>query len=231
VAANLPCNTFDACRGVEAERTYKAFTVELQRRMANRWAVNASYTWSRLEGNFDLDYSPTSSVFNTSSFIQDGPGTNVQEPGRFGPLRQDRPHLFKLFVNVEPVAAVTLGGYLRVQSGTPWNARGQDSQGAAALFYLEPAGSHRNPTWTNLDLLAAYRFNIGRGASTTLEARLLNVFDSQTQLSTDSVQYLDSRTVAAPPYILPGTQLNRFFGTGNAFAPPRRLLLSALVSF
>ena len=51
--------------------------------------------------------------------------------------------------------------------------------------YLEPAGSHRNPTWTNLDLMAAYRVPLATRASVSLEARLLNVFDAQTQLSTD----------------------------------------------
>ncbi|HEY7511545.1 MAG TPA: TonB-dependent receptor [Vicinamibacteria bacterium] len=231
VAANLPCNTYAACRGIEAERKYKAFTVELQRRLVDRWSVNASYTWSRLEGNFDLDYSPTSSVFNTSSFIQDGPGTNIQEPGRDGPLRQDRPHLFKLFVNVQPVDALTLGGYLRVQSGTPWNARGQDSQGGAALYYLEPAGARRNPTWTNFDLLAAYRFPLGGGANLALEARLLNVFDTQTRLSTDSIQFLDTRTLSAAPFLQPGIVPNPFFGTADSYAPPRRFVVSALINF
>ena len=38
--------------------------------------------------------------FNTSSFIQDGPGTNVEDPNRFGPLFEDRPHVFKVFTLV-----------------------------------------------------------------------------------------------------------------------------------
>jgi carboxypeptidase family protein len=231
VAANLPCDTYAACRGIDAERKYKAFTVEMGRRMANRWSVNASYTWSRLEGNFDLDYSANSSVFNTSSFIQDGPGTNIQEEGRYGPLRQDRPHLLKVFANYEPVSPLTVGAYLRVQSGTPWNARGQDSQGTAALYYLEPAGSHRNPTWTNLDLLAAYRLKLGGRANATLEARLLNVFDSQTRLSTDSVRFLDTVTTAAAPFLAPGVVANPFFGTADSYAPPRRFVVSALLNF
>ena len=50
----------------------------MNRRLANHWSMTASYSWSRLDGNFDLDYSSVA-VFNTSSFIQDGPGTNVDE--------------------------------------------------------------------------------------------------------------------------------------------------------
>jgi hypothetical protein len=57
------------------------------------------------------------------------------------------------------------------------------------------------------------------------------VFDAQTRLSTDAQQYLDLRTTTTPPFIAPYQQPNPFFATGNAFAPPRRLYLSALVGF
>jgi hypothetical protein len=231
-AANLPCETFASCQNANAERTYKSFTLEVARRMAKRWSMNASYTWSRLEGNFDLDYAIVS-VFNTSSFIQDGPGDFVEEPNRFGPLREDRPHLFKLFVNVEPISHLTVGGYLRVQSGSPWNARGADTQSSAALNNLEPPGSHRNPTWTNFDLLANYRFRLSDRVSLMLEGRLLNAFNSQTQLSTDARQFLVVNRIPTPPYIgpYPESGLNPLFGTGDGFAPPRRLILSAQLAF
>ena len=155
VAANLPCVAFAACQSADARRTYRAFTVDVRRRLAGSWMSDISYTWSRFEGNFDLDYSLVP-VFNTSSFIQDGPGTNVEDPNRFGPLFEDRPHVFKVFTSYAATSRVTASGYLRVQSGTPWAARGRDWAGAV-LNYLEPAGSHRNPTWANLDLMAAYR--------------------------------------------------------------------------
>ncbi len=229
-AANLPCDLYASCRGFEAIRKYKAFTVEVNRRLANRWSANVSYTWSEFEGNFDLDYAGVA-IFNTSSFIQDGPGTNIQEAGRYGPLRQDRPHVFKLFANWMPISNLTLGGYLRVQSGTPWNARGQDTQGGAALYYLEPAGSHRNSSWTNLDLLASYRFKLSQRAGLTIEGRALNLFDSQTQLSTDSVQFTDTVRLSAPPYLAPGTIPNPNFGLANSFAPPLRMVLAARLDF
>ena len=230
-AANLPCTLFPACQGAVAKRKYQAATVEINRRFANKWSANVSYTWSKFEGNFDLDYGGETAIFNTSSFIQDGPGTNVQEPYRYGPLRQDRPHVFKLFANYEPVANLMLGGYLRIQSGTPWNARGQDSQGGSALYYLEPAGSHRNPTWTNLDLLASYRFKLSGRAALVVEARAFNLFNSQTQLSTDSVKYTDTVTLDDPPYIAPGTVPNAFYGTANSFAAGRRIVLAARLDF
>ena len=229
VAVNLPCAAFAACRGADAQRTYRAATIDLRRQLANRWMSDISYTWSRFEGNFDLDYS-TGSVFNTSSFIQDGPGTNVQDPNRFGPLFEDRPHVFKAFASYAASQKVTASGYLRVQSGTPWAARGRDWEGST-LNYLEPAGSHRNPTWANLDLMVAYKLPLSRRASVSVEARLLNAFNNQTQLSTDPQQYLDLRTLPNPPYFDSYLQPNPFFGTGNGFAPPRRLFIATVANF
>jgi hypothetical protein len=190
--------------------------------------TDISYTWSRFEGNFDLDYALVS-VFNTSSLIQDGPGTNVQDPNRFGPLFEDRPHVLKVFTTYAPTPSVGVSGYLRVQSGTPWAARARDWAGGV-LNYLEPAGSHRNPTWANLDLMGTYRVPLQR-VRLTLEARVMNVFDNQTQLATDSQQFLDLRQTTQPPYFAPYLQPNPLFGTGNAFAPPRRLSLAATFDF
>ncbi|HEY7171929.1 MAG TPA: carboxypeptidase regulatory-like domain-containing protein [Vicinamibacterales bacterium] len=229
VATNLPCTAYAACQAANAARTYRALTIDLRRRQAERWMADVSYTWSRFEGNYDLDYA-TVGVYNTSSIIQDAPGTYVEDPNRFGPLTEDRPHLLKAFATYTPGTRLTLSGYLRVQSGAPWNARARDYAGAV-MNYLEPAGAHRNPAWTNLDLMAAYRVPVGGRSSLSLEARLLNVFDNQTQIATDSQQYLDLRTFPVPPYFAPYQQPNPFFGTGKAFAPPRRLYLTAVASF
>jgi hypothetical protein len=229
VAANLPCTRFASCQNANAERTYRALTIDVRRQMASGWTADASYTWSRFEGNFDLDYSSVA-VFNTSSFIQDGPGTNVEDVNRFGPLREDRPHVAKLFSSYAAATNLTLSGALRIQSGSPWNARARDWEGAV-MNYLEPAGTHRNPVWANLDLMAAYRLPVNSRARVTLEARLLNTFDAQTQLSTDAQQYLDLRRISTPPYFAPYEQPNPFYATGNAFAPPRRLYLSAIIAF
>lgn len=232
VAANLPCTRFAACREARAERTYRAVTVDFRRRLQNGWSADVSYMWSRFHGNFDLDYTSIlnpATVFNTSSFIQDGPGTNVEDPNRRGPLFEDRPHVVKAFASYEFPRRITASGFLRVQSGTPWAARGRDWEGAV-LNYLEPAGSHRNPTWTNLDLMATYRLPVRR-TNLLFEARLLNVFDNQARLSTDAQQFLDLRTIPAPPYFAPYQQANPFFGTGNTFAPPRRLQLALTATF
>jgi hypothetical protein len=182
VAANLPCAAFAACQSADARRTYRALTLEVRRRLSGGWMADVNYTWSRFAGNYDLDFSSLA-VFNTSSIIQDGPGTNVEDPNRFGPLFEDRPHVLKAFSSYALGSSLAVSGYLRVQSGTPWAARGRDWPGAV-LNYLEPAGTHRNPVWTNLDVMVAYRLPLAGPAAVSLEARLLNAFNSQTRLST-----------------------------------------------
>jgi hypothetical protein len=237
VAANMPCNTYEACRGDVAKRKYQAFTVEVNRKMANRWSLLASYTWSKLEGNYDLDYGWE--LFNTSSAIQDSPGTFVQDPGRYGVLLQDRPHVLKAFVTWEPVERVTLGGYFRLQSGTPWNARGLSWEGYD-LNMIEPAGTHRNATWANLDLLASYRIPVGGKRSLTVEGRFLNLFNNQTQISTEMMKYLDVNgyddpvcSGTAPNCWLDynGIPVNSFYGKANSYAPPFRFLVSVRFDF
>jgi hypothetical protein len=249
VPASLPASgPFHAAQLVGAERKYQAFTVELGRRLANNWAATASYAWSRLEGNFDLDYS-SGAVFNTSSAIQDAPGEFVQDKYRYGPLGQDRPHVFKLFASYAPpqVQNLTIGGYLRAQSGSPWSARGIDWDGGLRR-YLEPAGANRNDTWTNVDLLTAYKLPLKGRAGIKIEARVLNVFDKLTTLSVDSRQWLDPRIrPSVASFAVCGTdyacatelftaaqtknQANARFGKGNEWAPPRRFLLTFQADF
>jgi len=246
VPASLPATgPFHASQLPDAERIYKAATIELNRRLANRWSMTVSYSWSRLEGNFDLDYA-TVAVFNTSSAIQDGPGEFVQDRFRDGPLGQDRPHVFKLFGSYMPMDQLTLGGYVRAQSGTPWSARGRDWDNGFRR-YLEPAGANRNDFWTNVDLLASYRVPFG-SRSARIEARVLNLFDRQTALSVDTTKFNDGRVrPAASEFAFCGTDYacateyftskqpttipNALFGTANSWAPARRLYLTLVVDF
>lgn len=239
----LPASSFNVGNIPNAERKYKTFTVELNRRLQNEWSLNASYSWSRLEGNFDLDYA-AGAVFNTSSILQDGPGVFVEDRNRYGPLSQDRPHVFKLFATWMPITRLTLGGYLRAQSGTPFQARGQDWYGGYRR-YLEPAGSGRTDAWVNFDMLTAYRFALGQRAGLRLEGRVLNLFNTQTALTLDNRLFLDARiryasgtlpagcdNACATDAMVQGTTLpNPAYGRATTYAPARRLLLTAQLDF
>ncbi len=156
--------------------------------------------------------------------------------------------MFKTFVSYVPITNVTLGGYVRAQSGTPWAARGVDWDNGTTRRYLEQAGSHRNPAWTNVDLLAAYRVPFRGRAGAKLEARTLNLFNTQTALSVDQLKYLDGRVrPSVASFATCGTDYacatrlfsaaqttsipNANFGKPTSYASPRRLFLSVIVDF
>ena len=210
-----------------AYRRYKAVTLEVNRRPANdrfyHLSVNASYTWSRLTGNWDIDFGGDSPFYN-SSFIQDGPGVLITD-NRNGTLRGDRTHVAKLFATIRPRDPWTIGSYAYFQSGGAWEARGLPDPNVSSssyVRYLEKAGSRRMPDFYGLDLLTSYEFRFS-DVGLELEARVTNLFDRQVPLTVDDRQVL-GRPV---PYV----PNNPNFGKGTVFTSPRTLVLSAIVHY
>lgn len=201
----------DRAFGAKAERTYKAFTVQLQRPYADRWSLTAVYTWSQLKGNWDLDYAPGSALYYASSYLEDGPGLYVSDPSRFGLMAGDRTHVFKLFGTWQFIERATLGTYLRVQSGRPWEARKLDYYGNY-YAYLEKAGTRKLDTWANLDVQVSYVIPFGRFRG-VVEARMMNMLDTQTILAVDMRQ--DQPT----------------FENATSYASPRKFVISFYFNF
>ncbi|MFZ2053639.1 MAG: TonB-dependent receptor [Candidatus Aminicenantales bacterium] len=201
----------DRAFGAKAERTYKAFTVQVQRPFADNWSLTAVYTWSQLKGNWDLDYAPGSALYYASSYLEDGPGLYVSDPLRSGILAGDRTHVFKVFGTWQFLERATLGTYLRVQSGRPWEARTTDYYGNY-YAYLEKAGSNRLDTWVNLDAQISYVIPFGRFRG-VIEARMINLLNTQTVLMIDMRQNQPT------------------FENATSYAPPRKFALSFFVNF
>jgi outer membrane receptor protein involved in Fe transport len=245
----LPFASFQFQNDPLAERKYKTVTFELRRRLQHGWSMDVSYAWSRLSGNYDQDYSddPTGTTFNPSPLIDDGPGAFSSDRYREGVLSQDRTHIYKILGTWMPawVDHLSLGVFVRGQSGTPWEARGLPWDSSVNyLRVLEPLGSHRTPFWTNVDALAKYTILLTPKRRLHLEGRLLNVFNRETALLVDQRAYLDPRnlTIAGSPpqgcwscftdaYVQSTTQPNSNLGTPTAYARPRRLLISVLFDF
>jgi hypothetical protein len=223
--------SFQAKNFPDARRVYRALTLDVQKRYADHWFADANVTFSKLYGNFDEDYGIT--LFNTSSFLEDEPGWYTTDPNRYGKLGQDRPIIFKLTGAYDFPFGLTFGGFLRIQSGTPWEARGATPSTSDGR-YLQPAGTNRLPTWTNLDLLAAYTFKPTDKLGVRVEARVSNVFNTQTVLSVNHTQYLDGYVDGMPASTEgpQGTkQPNPLFGTPTSWAAPRRLTVTARLDF
>ncbi len=209
-----------------AYRRYEAATLEVTRIPRNDRLyglnLNASYTWSRLKGNWDIDYAE--SLFYNSSFLQDGPGVLITD-NRDGLLRGDRTHVAKILATVRPWDPVRFGTYVRYQSGGAWEARGLPSPNVSSssyVAYLEPAGSRRMPDWLNVDLLGSYEFRFGN-VGLELEGRVVNVFDKQVALAVD-----DRLVLGRPVPYLPN---NPAFGTATEVSSPRTFVASAILRF
>jgi Carboxypeptidase regulatory-like domain len=212
---------------IPAFRRYRAATLEVRKAYGSNWTVDASYTLSRLDGNWDLDTSGTS-IFYSSSYIGDGPGLFPTDPNHEGILQGDRTHIAKLFGTYTLPTRTILGGYLRFQSGRPWEARGHDPVNDTTLMPIEPAGSRRTSSWTNFDFLVAQNVPVGP-ANLRLEARLLNAFNTQPALT------VDQNWCKAAPCLsmvgIPTSNLNPLFGTPTSYASARRFILSAIVTY
>jgi Carboxypeptidase regulatory-like domain len=207
-----------------AYRKYTAATLQLVRVPRNdrlyRLNLNASYTWSKLKGNWDIDYAE--SLFYNSSFLQDGPGVLITD-NRDGLLRGDRTHVAKLFASVRPWDPVRFGTYVRYQSGGAWEARGLPSPAVSSssyVAYLEKAGSRRMEDWLNVDLLASYEFTFG-SFGLELEGRVANAFDEQVELAVDDRLILGRAT----------TPNNPAFGTATEVSSPRAFVATAILRF
>ncbi|HSG40222.1 MAG TPA: TonB-dependent receptor [Thermoanaerobaculia bacterium] len=220
----------------DAFREYTAATLEVNRRPADdrfmRLRLNASYTWSRLEGNWDIDYADQ--LFYNSSILNDGPGVLINE-NREGLLRGDRTHLAKVFATIEPIDRLRVGSYVRFQSGGAWEARAQPATNVSSgyHYYLEPAGSRRMEDWLNVDLLTSYEFRFGE-FGLEVEARMTNVFDEQATLDVDNRYLLNTPLVVNEPDRSPSLSRpsnNPLFGTGTQFSQPRTLVLSAIIRY
>ena len=153
----------------EAKRTYKALQVDVTKSFADNWWGQASYIYSKLEGNFDGLYSPFTNVgadpnisaaFDYYDFFTDG--KNLNRITNDGPLSNDRRHQFKLSgYYVFPFGlSVGAAGYYR--TGTPVTRYGYSDAYGRYEFFMTPRGDEgRTPDNYDLDLHLGYPLPLG----------------------------------------------------------------------
>ena len=125
----------------DPERTYTAVEFQIDRAWDGKWAFNASYLWSRSEGNFegpvnsDTRYGDTGMV----QYFDHPAGTE-----RYGDLFNDRRHQIKLRGSYALNDMFSFGANLHVASGGPLTAFGVtwpgDTRGAGS-FSTETSGA------------------------------------------------------------------------------------------
>ena len=194
------------------ERTYDGLTLELNKRMSDKWAMTASYTLSRLYGNYeglgDSDEqvlgggNPNSGRYCTTlESCYNGKG-EVDK----GPLTLDRPHQFKLNGSYAFGFGLSAGAFFRAESGTPITP--QLGVNAAPTTHPEGRGSRgRTPFFTQTDLFVQYGFKLGGKMRATASANISNLFDQDLVRGIFPGILLGSSAVIAVPvaqYFAPG---------------------------
>ena len=155
----------------KAVRDYDAMELTIDKRLSDRWSARASYTLSRLYGNYP-GLSQTDENGRTSPNVGrsfdyplmafDGNGEPV-----LGRLPTDRPHQFKVQANYEMPWGTLIGANQYIASGIPVTREAAAITGSAyPIQYLGRLSDGRTPTISQTDLTVSHSFRFGaRGAS------------------------------------------------------------------
>ncbi len=174
-----------------------AFTKYYEATAETEWhgskaVLHGTYTWSHYYGNFDQDYSTTSTggtndaaIFIGSSNIGDSAGRQLWN-FKYGNLRGDRPMIIKLYGTYFLPWNATAGFFGVLESGQKYQLesalpyRNLTYSTSETDRYAENAGSRKTPMQSDLDLNYTQTFPLTRGLNFQLAVDVFNVLNRQT---------------------------------------------------
>ncbi len=226
---------------VKPERTYKALEFQLDRAWDEKWAMNASYTWSKSEGNAE------GPVNSDTNFGDTGRTENFDDPwvnlGGDGLLANNREHQIKLRGTYAFNENWQVGATLDASSGGPITGFGvgnpYDAKKYHSYFicvadcdttqptYVHSArGGYGDMPWTyDVGASVTYLQTFGR-ANMRVKFAVFNLLNEQHEVRVDqelqpSVGVDDAGN----------TLFNTGFGLGQGFQSPRFAQLTVTVDF
>ncbi len=186
-------------------RTYNAITLTAEKRFSKAFFMNASYTYSKLRGNYPGLFSPDTGQLDPNlTSMYDLPQLMAN---RYGDLSHDTPHLLKVdgYYTLDAgskVGSFTFGGTVRAASGMPHSALGAHVDYGDGESFILPRGTvveledgrrvGRSPATARFDARLKYGRPLGKG--TTLEAfvDLVNLFNMQAEEDIDQDYTFDN---------------------------------------
>jgi len=184
-------------------RNYDGVEFSVSRRFAARWFGTASYTWSRLYGNYTGLTSTdeiTPPATNTGSAVSQQSSTSATRPGTsssryydlpylvytatgqydtLGLLPTDKPHVFRFYGSYFTKFGAEIGGFFYASSGTPATTYAYTAQRAPVMVNGR-ADMGRTPFYNRTDLLVAYEWKpkfLGEGRALRFEFNAQNLFN------------------------------------------------------
>jgi hypothetical protein len=103
---------------VECEQRYKALEISVAKRMSNRWQLQGSYVWSRLEGAQQGITTNTTTLRPAGVYDYTNPN-NVLDVVGFGRGGNDQPHAFKVLGSYQAPWGINVGANFQSLSGLP----------------------------------------------------------------------------------------------------------------
>ena len=195
-----------------------------------RLNYNASYTYSRLWGNWgglaNSDENGRSDpnvsrAFDLSTGNFDSKGKNV-----YGLLATDRPHTFKLFLNYSQPwggkSGETLFSINQIAySGTPLSS----TVGfLVPVFYNGRGDLGRTPALTQTDLLIMHTVNLSERVKMKFEANITNLFNQAAVLNTDqSFNRSGSINISEADFYKGGWDVNKLVNPVSGAAPAKNI--------
>ena len=185
------------------KRVYKAVEFQIDRAWDGKWALNASYTWSKSEGNAE------GPVNSDTNFDDTGRTENFDNPWvnyrGYGPLANDRRHQVKVRGTYALNDYWQVGGTLDAKSGGPITGFGVGNPFDETNFYsyyicvelctgpspdriyeYSPRGGYGRMPWTfDLGASLTYEMPLGERANMKVKFAVYNLLNHQRKVNVD----------------------------------------------
>jgi hypothetical protein len=229
----------------KAKRDYDALELKLTKRFSSNWEGNASYTLSRLNGNYpglassdeNARTAPNvTRLYDSIIMLFDGNGQPV-----YGRLNTDRPHQLKLNGYYLLPTRTGVGLVFRAQSGIPIS-RQTNIETTTPVFYEGRGTDGRTPVFTQTDLNLTQEVRLPGGMAAQVSFNVLNLFDQD--ITTDvfrnytrdtvpvtSEQFFSGFNIAQALAKFPTVRLDPRFLQANAFQAARAMRVGVSFRF
>jgi hypothetical protein len=176
-------------------RNYDALQITARQRPTKSSLLQASYTYSRSQGNYP-------GLFSTETGQLDPNLTSLYDlpdlmANRYGPLGLDRPHNLKVDgfyqFDFKKAGVMTVGASFRALSGIAHNALASHPTYGTGESYVLPRGAiERSPVTTNTDVHLAYGYQVNKNTRVEGFVDIFNLFNQQDETNVDEIYTFDA---------------------------------------
>jgi hypothetical protein len=182
---------------IKAQRDYDAVEVRADKRLDNHWFFNASYTWSRLFGNYaglasSDEAGRTSPNVDRNFDLPFEPLTFAGVPNN-GLLATDRTHVFKAYGGYDydwsRTNTTAISFFTTAQSGTPLTTINNFIVALPIAVYGR-GDLGRTAPYYSTDLNIDHKYKFGRDARFVLQpyVNIINLFNRKSELGVQTTQ-------------------------------------------